>query len=65
LRISSDWTKVAVWFIIVTVNGSLGAAIGITWGQCTPIEKIWRPSLEGSCWPKEIQIRYNTFTASK
>lgn len=64
LRISSGWAKVLVWFIIITVNGSLGVAIAITWGQCTPIEKIWRPSVEGDCWPKGIQIKYNIFTAS-
>ncbi|GAB1317461.1 hypothetical protein MFIFM68171_07671 [Madurella fahalii] len=63
LRISSGWVKVLVWFIILTVNGSLGVAIAITWGQCTPIEKIWRPSLEGECWPKGTQIQYNIFTA--
>ncbi|KAK3680778.1 hypothetical protein B0T22DRAFT_377321 [Podospora appendiculata] len=63
LRISSGWVKVLVWFIIVTVNISLGVAIAITWGQCTPVAKIWRPHLEGECWPKYIQIRYNIFTA--
>ncbi|KXX74856.1 hypothetical protein MMYC01_206697 [Madurella mycetomatis] len=63
LRISSGWVKVLVWFIILTVNGSLGVAIAITWGQCTPIEKIWRPLLEGECWPKGIQVKYNIFTA--
>ncbi|EAQ82895.1 hypothetical protein CHGG_11071 [Chaetomium globosum CBS 148.51] len=56
LRISSGWTKAFVWFIIGTVNAALGVAIAITWAQCTPIEKGWRPLLEGHCWPKEIQI---------
>ena len=65
LRISSSWTKCFVWFIIITVNLSLGVAVAITWGQCTPIEKIWQPLLEGECWPKHIQIRYNIFTASE
>ena len=64
LRISSGWLKGFVWFIIITVNLALGIAIAITWGQCTPIEKIWQPKLEGECWPKSIQIKYNIFTAS-
>jgi hypothetical protein len=65
LRISSGWVKALVWFIIITVNASLGVAIAITWAQCTPIEKVWHPGLAGECWPKGIQIRYNIFTASK
>ncbi|KAK5661807.1 hypothetical protein OQA88_9909 [Cercophora sp. LCS_1] len=63
LRISSGWMKGLVWVIIITVNLSLGVAVAITWGQCTPIEKIWQPLLDGECWPKYVQIRYNTFTA--
>ncbi|KAK4148684.1 hypothetical protein C8A00DRAFT_47524 [Chaetomidium leptoderma] len=63
LRISSGWMKPLVWFIIITVNACLGVAIVITWAQCTPIEKVWRPQLEGYCWPKGIQIHYNIFTA--
>ncbi|KAH6847225.1 hypothetical protein B0I37DRAFT_308884 [Chaetomium sp. MPI-CAGE-AT-0009] len=63
LRISSGWTKAFVWSIIITVNACLAVAIVITWAQCTPIVKVWRPVLEGVCWPKEIQIRYNIFTA--
>jgi hypothetical protein len=65
LRISSGRTKAFVWFIIVTVNACLGVAIVVTWAQCTPIEKIWRPSLEGECWPKDVQVRYNIFTAGE
>lgn len=65
LRISSGWVKVLVWFIIVTVNICLGIAIAITWGQCTPIEKVWRPRTPGECWPKEIQIHYNIFTSGE
>ncbi|KAK0625472.1 hypothetical protein B0T17DRAFT_508459 [Bombardia bombarda] len=63
LRISTGWTKALVVFIIISVNISLGVAIAITWGQCTPIAKTWQPRLPGTCWPKFIQIRYNIFTA--
>ncbi|KAK3990830.1 hypothetical protein QBC44DRAFT_58099 [Cladorrhinum sp. PSN332] len=63
LRISSGWTKFAVWFIIITVNIALGGAIAITWGQCTPINKTWQPFTPGQCWPKYVQVHYNIFTA--
>lgn len=65
LRISSGWVKMLIWFIMITVNLSLGVAVAITWGQCTPIEKTWQPKLDGQCWPKDIQIWYNIFTASE
>jgi len=64
LRISSGWVKIVIWFIMITVNLALGGAVAITWCQCTPFEKIWQPALEGHCWPKGIQVRYNIFTAS-
>ncbi|KAK4192345.1 hypothetical protein QBC35DRAFT_374073 [Podospora australis] len=63
LRISTGWVKFLVWFIMITVNVSLGVAIALTWGQCTPIEKIWQPDINGHCWPKFYQVRYNIFTA--
>ncbi|KAL2166460.1 hypothetical protein VTG60DRAFT_2744 [Thermothelomyces hinnuleus] len=63
LRISTGWIRALVWFIIVTVNACLGVAIAITWAQCMPIEKVWHSYLEGTCWPKITQIRYNIFTA--
>ncbi|KAK4243840.1 hypothetical protein C7999DRAFT_35821 [Corynascus novoguineensis] len=63
LRISTGWIRAFVWFIIITVNACLGVAIAITWAQCMPIEKVWHPYLEGTCWPKIVQIRYNIFTA--
>ncbi|KAL2268280.1 hypothetical protein VTJ83DRAFT_3126 [Remersonia thermophila] len=63
LRISAGWVKALVWFIIVTLNACLGVAVAITWVQCTPVEKVWRPFLDGDCWPKAVQVRYNVFTA--
>lgn len=64
LRISQDsWMRFLIWFIMLTVNLSLGVAVALTWGQCDPIPKIWQPSLDGSCMDKGYQIRYNIFTA--
>lgn len=63
LRISNGWVKALVWFIAITVNIAFGVAIAITWGQCTPIEKVWKPKTDGVCWPKHVQIWYNIYTA--
>lgn len=64
LRISEGWTRRFVWFIIITINATLGFAALATYVQCTPTEKLWRPMLQGTCWPKEFIIDYNIFTAA-
>ncbi|TLD07081.1 hypothetical protein PgNI_10907 [Pyricularia grisea] len=64
LRISEGWTRRFVWFIIITINTTLGFAALATYIQCSPSEKLWRPMLQGNCWPKEFIIDYNTFTAA-
>ncbi|TLS22299.1 uncharacterized protein PpBr36_09870 [Pyricularia pennisetigena] len=63
LRISEGWTRRFVWFIIITINAFLSFAALSTYVQCTPSEKLWRPMLQGTCWPKEFIIDYNIFTA--
>ena len=30
-------------------------------GQCTPTEKRWDDSIEGSCWPPTVQKNYAFF----
>ncbi|KAK4097699.1 putative integral membrane protein [Parathielavia hyrcaniae] len=43
------WLKAAIWFIIITVNAILGAAMLFMWIKCRPFAKIWDSSLEGWC----------------
>lgn len=33
--------------------------------QCTPVNKLWEPDIPGSCWPREVAPRYNTFAAGE
>lgn len=63
LRISEGWTKRFVWFVIVSVNVVLTFGAISTYLQCTPSEKLWKPWVPGSCWPKEVIILYNMLTA--
>ncbi|KAF6838244.1 hypothetical protein CPLU01_02605 [Colletotrichum plurivorum] len=66
LRIATErWMKYVIWFILITINITLGTAVLITWIQCWPVEKTWRTaSTPGTCWPKRIPVTYNVFTAS-
>lgn len=65
LRISDGWIKRFVWVIIVSINLTLGFGALLTYIQCMPTEKLWNPSLEGKCWPKETIIKYHMFAAGK
>ncbi|KAI1173503.1 hypothetical protein F4777DRAFT_445975 [Nemania sp. FL0916] len=64
LRISNGWVKCIVWFAIVTVNVVMGLSILFNWINCTPLQKNFNVFLPGSCWPKIILIRYNSFVAA-
>ncbi|KAK0649939.1 hypothetical protein B0T16DRAFT_457301 [Cercophora newfieldiana] len=65
LRISDRWVKWVVWFIIISVNVFMGFAAMATYLQCTPMEKLWTPLMQGgTCWPKQVIINYNVFTAA-
>ncbi|OHX00960.1 integral membrane protein [Colletotrichum incanum] len=62
---SERWMTWLVWFIIVSINIALGLNVLFTWIQCWPVEKTWRTaSTPGTCWPKNITMNYNVFTAS-
>lgn len=65
LRISDGWYKKFIWFIIISINATLGFGAVSTYIQCTPMEKLWTPLMVGGkCWSKEFIIDYNIFTAA-
>ncbi|KAK4657502.1 hypothetical protein QC762_214150 [Podospora pseudocomata] len=49
LRFSEGWMKWAVWFIIISMNIAFGLSAMVPWLLCTPIQKTWDLSVEGSC----------------
>jgi hypothetical protein len=65
LRISDGWTKMLIWFFIITVNLVLGVNGLIMWIQCWPLNKVWQPLTHGTCWPKAIVVDYNYVAAGK
>ncbi|KAK4448701.1 hypothetical protein QBC34DRAFT_464415 [Podospora aff. communis PSN243] len=65
LRISDGWVKKVVWVLIISTNIFMGFGALSTYIQCTPMWKLWSPFMtEGSCWPKQVIIDYNIFTAA-
>lgn len=63
LRLTQGWLKMVVWFIIISMNIAMGLSALFIWVQCTPIEKSWNFFAEGTCWPPEVLVHYNIFSA--
>ena len=63
LRISDGWTRRLVWFSIISVNAVMGVSAAFQWVQCWPSEKLWKPEVDGICWPSSIVITYDTFSS--
>ncbi|KAH7121084.1 hypothetical protein B0J11DRAFT_56634 [Dendryphion nanum] len=53
------WHKWIIWFIIVSVNITMWLCAALTFGQCSPVEKLWNYTLEGECWDNRIVIYYS------
>jgi hypothetical protein len=64
LRLTTGYLCGFVWFCIVTLFLiMLPSALG-TWIQCTPMEKAWNPSVEGTCRDSTGVIKYGIFNAA-
>ena len=63
LRLTKGRMHVLVWFLLVTTNVFLGLSAIFNWVQCTPIEKVWRVSVPGTCWPMTSLVNYHIFSA--
>lgn len=64
LRLTTGWTRWAVWFIIVSVNIALALSALLSWVQCRPLNASWDPSVKGECWPRDVMKNYNIFSGA-
>ncbi|KAG7294608.1 hypothetical protein NEMBOFW57_004684 [Staphylotrichum longicolle] len=63
LRLTDGWLRVVVWFLIGSTNVAMGVTALINWVRCTPVQKLWDYSVEGSCWPVHVVLNYDMFSA--
>ncbi|KAK3327026.1 hypothetical protein B0T19DRAFT_151020 [Cercophora scortea] len=49
LRIGEGWMKWFLWFIIVSLNVSMGLNAMIGWVGCSPVSKSWDMTVQGTC----------------
>ena len=64
LRLTKGWLRHAVWFIIITVNISLGLSALLPWVQCRPLNAAWDPVVKGDCWDRDLMKNYNIFSGA-
>lgn len=44
------WHKWILWFIMLSFAIGMMAVGVMQWAQCQPVQKLWDPSVKGSCW---------------
>lgn len=64
LRLTTGWMKATVWFVIITVNISLGLSALLYFVQCKPLSAAWDPSVDGTCIDNQILYKYNVFSGA-
>lgn len=45
-------------FVLAAVNFAFSLAMNL---QCRPLEKLWRPAADGSCWDASVQLNFGYF----
>ncbi|KAK3934519.1 hypothetical protein QBC46DRAFT_427091 [Diplogelasinospora grovesii] len=58
LRLPSVWMRILIWFIILSLNGSLGASAIFVWIACTPLGR------RDSCISVGMSINYGIFSCA-
>ncbi|KEZ45658.1 hypothetical protein SAPIO_CDS2026 [Scedosporium apiospermum] len=64
LYVSDGWMAYFLWFAIISINSLVGTAALLFWIGCTPLEKSWRPLVEGTCWDVRINIVFNIIVSA-
>ncbi|KAK0624516.1 hypothetical protein B0T17DRAFT_492545 [Bombardia bombarda] len=64
LKVTDGWVKRGVWFIIVSINITMGLSALFPWVNCTPVRKAWDIYQVGECWAPEVMVYYNMFSAA-
>lgn len=64
MRLCKRWMQICLWVIIVTMNFFMIFSALINFIQCTPVEKLWNPMAEGSCWDPRINVGFGIFAGA-
>ena len=65
IRLVDGWMNWFLWFLIVSMNIIMNLVIVFSFIKCTPAEKVWRSSVEGTCWNPLVATYYNIFAGGE
>ena len=63
LRLARDRLRWALAAVVVAMNVAMGLQAVFVWVRCQPVQKNWRPGMEGRCWALEVSNGYAVFSA--
>jgi len=65
LRLTTGWLRMVIWGLIISMNVFMGVTALINFIHCWPLDKLWdlTGAVPGSCWPIEVVINYDIFSA--
>ncbi|KAM7211087.1 hypothetical protein V8F06_013528 [Rhypophila decipiens] len=64
LRLTEGKTKWFIWFMIVSMNIAMGLSALLPWVTCSPVQKSWDMTIDGTCWKPTVLVHYNIFSAA-
>jgi hypothetical protein len=64
LRLTEGRLRCISWFCIVTLFIVMLPSAFLNWLSCTPVERVWNPSIEGRCWDPRVIVSYGIFNAA-
>lgn len=62
LRLTRDKLRVFVLAVVVGMNVAMLLQAVFVWVKCTPVEKNWKPWVEGRCWELRVSNGYGVFS---
>ena len=57
---TKGWRSTLYAILIITIATNVSST-AVTVAQCSPVRKMWNPTLPGKCWPKSTQIAMGDF----
>lgn len=62
LRLTRDGLRRFVFVVVVAMNVAMLLQAVFVWVKCEPVEKNWRPFVEGRCWDLRVSNGYGFFS---
>ncbi|KAF5003893.1 hypothetical protein FDECE_9598 [Fusarium decemcellulare] len=60
---TNQWMKYFLIFVIVSINISMNLVWIFGFAKCSPLQRVWDPSVPGTCWNKKRLLHYQLFAA--